>query len=256
MTIQETASAILKRMEEGTQAIYARYREKARQSDASYQKKLSDLETDYRESGRDLSGQAQAALNDRLTSLSDLGLGASGAAEQARISARTALLRSLGQLSVQREKDRSAAKAAYDSETAALAAEGEEKAEKYRDSMTKLLLEQQNKDREFQEKQQQNQEKLAIQKEKLALQKQNAAKSASGKSGASGEAGLTLKETPAKMMNTIVKACRQYNKSERYYYVDREQVQKAVMRILNDTRITKSYRYQLYVQARAMGYVE
>ena len=155
-TIKDTAQAILKRMEEGTQAIWEGYREKARQAESAYRQKMSDLDADYRENSRALTGAAHTGLLDRLTSLSDLGLSSSGAAEQAHISARTALLDSLGKLSLQQTKDKAAAKSAYENTAASLEAEGAEKVSKYRDSMTKLLLDQQNKDREFAEKQAKN----------------------------------------------------------------------------------------------------
>ena len=249
MAIKDTASAILKRMEEGTQAIYAGYREKARQANAAYQQKLSDLDLDYRENSRALTGTARAGLQDRLTSLSDLGLSASGAGEQARISAGTALLSALGKLSLQHTKEKAAAKTAYENTAASLEAEGEEKASQYRDTMTKLLLEQQNKDRDFAEKQAKNQASLTLQKQKLTLQQQKSA----GKSAAASD-GLTPDQKPGKMMDTIVKSARKYNKKGGYFYTDRDQVQKMVTKLLRDTSLSKTYRYQLYVQARAMGY--
>ncbi|MBP5288352.1 MAG: hypothetical protein J6Z79_00580 [Clostridia bacterium] len=266
MSVKDTASAILKRLEEGTQAIYDQYREKAKGADASYQQKLSDLDLDYREAARALDGTARVNLQDRLTGLSDLGLASSGAAQQARISARTALLGALGKLTARLTRDRAAARGSYEAEKAALAAEEAEKTEKYRDTMTKLLMDQQNKDREFEAKEQREQQKIALQQQKLTLQQQTAAARSSGsgsgkttasKSSASAakEAGLTPDQKPAKMMSTIIQANRKLNKTERTSYVDRARVQQAVMQILNDTRITKTYRYQLYTQARAMGYI-
>ena len=99
MRVQDTASAILKRLEEGTQAIYDQYQAKAVEADASYKQKLSDLDRDYREASRALSGASRVGLQDRLTGLADLGLASSGAAQQARVSAQTALLGALGKLS-------------------------------------------------------------------------------------------------------------------------------------------------------------
>ena len=56
-------------------------------------------------------------------------------------------------------------------------------------------------------------------------------------------------------METLQQASRKYNQSGKYYYVDRKTLQQKLDVILKDTRISEVYRYQLYAQARALGYV-
>ncbi len=245
MTTKNSVEAILQRMEEGTEAIYAQYREKARQAKASYQQKRQELDTDFRENARGLTGAAQVDLAGRLTGLSDLGLASSGAADQARISSRTALLSSLGKLALQHARESAAARTAYENTAASLETEGAEKASKYRDTMTRLLLEQQNKDREFAEKQELSRQKLALSRQKLAQQ-------TSSKN--SGTDGIVPPEKPTQMMEAILKGARKYNTLYGYSYVDPSAVKKAVRKIIEDEHLSKTWRYQVYVIARSMGY--
>ena len=260
MSIKDTASEILRRMEEGTAEILSRYRERAAAGDEAYKSRLSDLDRDYRAAAREIIGRSETDMRDRLTGMADLGLANSGAAAQARISSSTALTGSLGRLSGQWNAAREKIRAERDAARADLEREGEEKARDYENSLYQLLIKQQNADREFNAAQAQQAEKAALEKQKLALQRAAVSQKTTVKTSSSGkgtvtEAGLVLDQSPAKMMDTILQNCRRFNQKGKYYYYDRRSVQKAVKEILEDTKITVTYRYQLYAQARALGYV-
>ncbi|MBQ3866613.1 MAG: hypothetical protein II776_06895 [Clostridia bacterium] len=261
MSIKDTASEILRRMEEGTAEILSRYRQRAAAGDEAYKTRLADLDRDYRAAAREMIGRNEADLRDRLTGMADLGLAHSGAAAQARISASTALTGSLGQLSGQWNAAREKIRTERDAARAELEREGEEKAREHENALYQLLIKQQNADREYEAARADQAEKTALEKQKLALQRisvsrGSAAKTSSSGKGTSSEAGLELDQAPAKMMDTILQNCRRYNKQGKYYYYDRRSVQRAVKEILEDTRITVAYRYRLYAQARALGYVK
>ena len=70
------------------------------------------------------------------------------------------------------------------------------------------------------------------------------------------EEGVVPEKTPYEYVDEIVKKNSRYNKKKKYTVVDRKAILQSLSAIVKDTRLSYKYRYELYLYAKSMGYIQ
>jgi hypothetical protein len=163
---------ILKRMEEGTEKIYARYESLIQASNSGYDAAMRDLETEHAREANAVSARAKVDLKNTLEKMAESGYIHSGETVQATIAANSDRARALSDLAMQKAKD----KRGYESQKAQKAAElglaAQKEIAQYQDQMQTELREQENFEREQLATEKQRNFENEIAREKLDLEKQ------------------------------------------------------------------------------------
>lgn len=302
MTIKELTQSVLKRLEEGTAEIYARYQALSAAADRAYETKSADLDQDYRKAANAASAQAKIGLNNTLEKMADSGYVKAGETVQATIAANSDRQNALGYLAAERLKGKSSLAVSKANEEAErsisqsremsqLKAEAEqqildlekeereriakeEEAELARQEKARqeeiarqekewerqekarqeeLARQEKELERQAAEKQQEFENRLAL--EKLYLEKAKLA-SSSQTSKETKEDGFEPSKSAYTYLQEIVK---NYTKTRTYdgkkqTYVDKNAVISAIGSIVKDENISRSYRYELYLYAKSLGY--
>ncbi len=291
MAQSEKAKEILRRLQEGTSEIYARYESLIRSSDAAYQSKMAEVDREYAAAANRASAQAKIDLKNSLEKMADAGYVGSGETVQATIAANANKAEALSLLATQRAKDKKEYEMEKEKARATLSLQGEKEAMDYEASMAKALQEQENLDREYEENKaraereyqqrereleaqriaqeaQREQERLEyearekerafnqmLQAEKLKLEKAAAAKK-EAEAKAKKAAGITPEKSPYDYVDDIIEKNTTYHKKKGYKVIDRKEILLAISAIVKDTRISYQYRYEMYLYGKSLGYVD
>lgn len=240
---------LLKRLEDGTAAIRARYESLANASDAAYRAKLSGLEEDYNRAVNEASAQAQINLKNNLEKMADAGYVRSGETVQATIAAGSNRAKMLAALASQKAKDKRAYESEMESARAGIVLEGEKHASDYENQISEMILAQENADREFEAAERQRAAENRIAQQTLEM---NAKKN----SGESGEKGIVPKKSPYDYVQEIIKQNSKYNKKKGYTVIDRRAILLSISSVVKDTRLSYQYRYEMYLYGKSLGYIK
>ena len=247
MAQTDTIKELLKRLEDGTAQIRSRYADLAKASDASYQAKIDALETDYARAVNAASAQAQINLKNNLERMADAGYSKSGETVQATIAAGSDRAKMLSALTQQKAKDRKSYESEMASARAGIELEGEKAASDYEAEASKMLLEQQNAEREYEAEERQRAFDNQIKKQTLAQNAQNKSDKE--------EKGIVPEKSPYEYLQDIVKKNSKYDKKKGYTVVDRKAILLAISAVVKDTRISYAYRYEMFLYGKSLGYV-
>ncbi|MBE6711922.1 MAG: hypothetical protein E7580_00215 [Ruminococcaceae bacterium] len=248
MAQTDTMKALLKRLEDGTAAIRARYESLANASDAQYRTKIAELETDYRGAVNAASAQAQINLKNNLEKMADAGYVRSGETVQATIASGADRAKMLSALSIQKAKDKRGYESEMASARASLALTGEKEAADYENKVSEMILAQQNADREYEAEQRQRAFDNRIKQQSLTSSVRESEKKS--------EEGIVPEKSPYEYVQEIVKQNSTYHKKKGYTVVDRRAILLAISAVVKDTRLSYRYRYEMYLYGKSLGYIK
>lgn len=248
MASKNQTALILKRLEEGTAAIYDRYESLIRKSGQGLKSQLQDLEADYTKAANQVSARSKIDLKNTLEKMADGGMVNSGETVQATIAANADRSRAMSTLAAQKAKDRNALEREYADDESQMKFQAEKEVSDFQNEVLKAAREQENADRDYELKQQQ----IDLQKDRLELDRETAAKNETAEEK---EEGVKPSKSPYDLLSEIVKQNTRYNKKEGYKEVNRSEILKALSRVIHDTKISLSYRYELYLYGKSMGYI-
>ena len=256
MSQTDTIKAYLKRLEDGAEEIRARYKSLADASDAEYRAKISRLDADYTNAVNSASAQAQINLKNNLEKMADAGDSRSGETVQATIAAGSDRAKMMSALS----SDYAQNKKAYESEMSrareGLLLEGEKEAADQENRAVETLLAQQNADREYEAEKKQQAFENELKKQSLAQSKAEFEYKVSQNQKEKKEAGIVPEKSPYEYVDEIVQQNSKYNKKKGYTVVDRRAILLAISSVVKDTRLSYSYRYEMYLYGKSMGYIQ
>ncbi len=277
MAQSEKVKELLRRLEEGTGEIYARYESLIRASDAGYDGKIAELENDYQRAAGQVSAQAKIDRKNTLEKMADAGYLNSGETVQATIAANANRAAALSALSVQKAKDKKAYLQEKDKARASLSLQGEKEVTNLKKEVTDAVREQENLDREFEAQERQRAYEQALKEENLKLEKelsaariaqmaaqtrqaeQETALAAAAQVQKEAESkknkGIQPKKTPYEYVDDIIEQNTTYNKKKKYKVIDRKAILLAISAIVKDTKISYDYRYEMYLYGKSLGYV-
>ena len=240
---------LLKRLEDGTASIRARYESLAKASDAAYRAKLSGLEEDYTRAVNEASAQAQINLKNNLERMADAGYMRSGETVQATIAAGADRAKMLAALATEKAKNKKEYESEMASARAGIVLEGEKHASDYENQISEMILAQENADREFEAAERQRAVDNQIKMQTLAQ---------SGQKGTaeSKETGIVPKKDPYEYVQEIIKQNSKYNKKKGYTVIDRRAILLAISSVVKDTRLSYQYRYEMYLYGKSLGYIQ
>ncbi len=248
MAQSSTIKQLLKRLEDGTAAIRARYESLAKASDAEYRAKLSDLEADYVRDVNAASAQAQINLKNNLEKMADAGYMRSGETVQATIAAGSDRAKMLSALATQKAKDKKAYESEMASARAGIVLEGEKHASDYENQISQMILDQENADREYAAAERQRAFDNQIKQQTLER---------SGKEAETNkETGIVPKKSPYEYVQEIVSQNSKYNKKKGYTVIDRKAILLAISSVVKDKTLSYQYRYEMYLYGKSLGYIQ
>lgn len=241
---------LLKRLEDGSNAIRERYESLAKASDAAYRGKIEQVERDYAEAANAASAAAKINLKNSLEKMADAGYYRSGETVQATIAAGADHSRSLAALAVQKAKDKKEYESEMANARANLSLQGEKEAMDFENSLSERILEQENADRVFEAEERQRKTENEISRQQLLLEEK---KISQGEEKEKSEALVPSKD-PYTYFNEIVKKYTKTPKGKNYKIIDRKAVRLALSAIVKDRTISYRYRYEMFLYAKSMGY--
>lgn len=250
MGARDLTSALLKRMEEGTSEIYKRYESLIEASDEAYRKKEKAIRADYAAAANEAAARARIDLNNTLERMADSGYIHSGETVQAQISANASKNNALTSLAVRKGKDLAALENERAKERAHYALEAAKEASAYETESLTQIRDQENRDREFYAAQAQRAEENRLAEERLKLEQAKAEQTDSEASE-----GLVPSRSVYDYFDSIVKQNTRYEKDKGYKVINRTKIGKALRGILQDETLSLSYRYEMYLYAKSMGYL-
>jgi len=246
MAHKDEMEQILKRLESGSDEIYKRYEKMIAESRAHFAKNRKALEAEYTRSANEAAARARVDLDRNLERMADSGVVRSGETVHAAIAANADRNRALAQLSEQKAKDLTELSAVQAEKEAALSKEAWEQARSLTETQAELAQNQKNADREY-----------ALKKEELEWKKETASDRSGTSSGKeNGESALLEpKKSPYDYLEDIVEKNTRYQKNQGYRVLNRKAVNEALNRLVHDEKLSVSYRYELYLYAQSMGYL-
>ncbi len=247
MAQSDQVKEILKRMEEGTEQIYARYENLIRANSLGYDAKIRDLEEDFAKEANQVSARAKVDLKNTLEKMADSGYLRSGETVQATIAANSDRANALSALSLQKAKDKRAYETKRAENEAELSLEAQKEAGEFRDRMEQEVREQENFEREEAAAQKQRNFENALLQEKLKLQKESAKEE---------DKGIDPEKSPYEYVDEIVKKYTTYNKKKGTKTIDKKAILLAISAIVKDTKIRYQYRYEMYLYGKSLGYIK
>lgn len=250
MAQTDTIKEYLRRIEDGSAAIRARYESIAQASDARYRAKISKLDSDYASDLNRVSAQSQINLKNNLEKMADAGYTRSGETVQATIAAGSDRAKMLAALGTQYAQDRANYENEMDSARESILLEGEKEATDHETKAAELALAQENADREFEAEERQRAFDNEIKRQ--TLEKTDTSKS----KGEEEEDGFIPEKSPYEYVQEIVKQNSKYNRKKKYTVVDRKAILLAISAVVKDTRISYRYRYEMYLYGKSMGYIQ
>ena len=252
MGVRDLTSTLLKRMEEGTSAIYKRYESLIRASEKAFEKRERALDADYAAAANEAAARARIDLNNTLERMADSGYIHSGETVQAQLAANASKNSALTGLAVRKAKDRAELESSKAREREQYALAAAQEATQYERDLASQILEQENRDREFQANQAQKAVENRLAEERLTLEKEKAAREEEAKEESD---GLKPSRSVYDYFDSIVEQNTRYERDKGYKVINRTKIGKALLGILKDDTLSLSYRYELYLYAKSMGYL-
>lgn len=276
MAQTSTVKQLLKRLEDGTGAIRARYESLVKASDAGYQVKIAQVDQDYTAAANAASAEAKINLKNNLEKMADAGYLRSGETVQATIAANSDRAKALSALAVQRARDKKEYESEMANARATLSLEGEKEAMDYENELSEMILAQENADRAYEAEEKQRAIDNQIKKQSLAqekaielakleqermtqaakLQLEAAQAAASAAEKESKSSGIEPEKSPYEYVEDIVERNTKYNQKKGYKVIDRKAILLAISSVVKDTRLSYRYRYEMYLYGKSLGYVE
>lgn len=259
MAIKEITSSILKRLEEGTAQIYSQYEKLINASRANLHAKKKDLEKQYTAAANDAAATARIGLKNTLEKMADSGYVRSGETVQATLASNANKARALSTLALQKARDVASLESQGAQEELSLSQSAQKEAAQLRDDTLKTLLEQENRDREFQALEEQRRVENARAQEEIALKREEilAQKAASeAKEKEEKQKGIIPEKSAYEYLDDIVERNTKNYPKKGYKVVDRKAIYKAVDQIIRDTSLSQQYRYEMYLYAKSLGYLD
>lgn len=257
MSQTDTIKAYLKRLEDGTAQIRSRYQNLAAASDDEYRARISRMDADYKNAVNTATAQSQIHLKNNLEKMADAGYVRSGETVQATIAAGSDRAKMLSLLTSDYTQNKKAVESEMNRSRESLLLEGEKQAAEQENRAVEILLAQQNADREFEAAQKQRAMENELKKQSLAQSKAEFEyKVTKEQKEKPEEEGVVPEKTPYEYVDEIVKKNSRYNKKKKYTVVDRKAILQSLSAIVKDTRLSYKYRYELYLYAKSMGYIQ
>ena len=257
MSQTDTIKAYLKRLEDGTAQIRSRYQNLAAASDDEYRARISRMDADYKNAVNTATAQSQIHLKNNLEKMADAGYVRSGETVQATIAAGSDRAKMLSLLTSDYTQNKKAVESEMNRSRESILLEGEKQAAEQENRAVETLLAQQNADREFEAAQKQRAIENELKKQSLAQSKAEFEyKVTKEQKEKPEEEGVVPEKTPYEYVDEIVKKNSRYNKKKKYTVVDRKAILQSLSAIVKDTRLSYKYRYELYLYAKSMGYIQ
>ncbi len=251
MSNQNYVKEILNRLEEGTKAIYDRYEKLIQSSAVGYENDLQKVDKQYSAAANRAVARSKIDLKNTLEKMADSGYVRSGETVQVTIAANADKADALAALEAQRAGDKADLNANKRKSELELSAQAEQEAGAFRDEMLKAYQEQINADREYEAQRRQEAVENARAQQELQIKLQTAEQAKKEKSK-----GVVPDKSPYDYLQAIVKQNTTYNKKKGYKVIDRREILRAVSAIVKDKTVNYQYRYELYLYAKSLGYVD
>ena len=235
MAKKNQSLSILQQMEEGTREIYSRYEKLLQNAAAGYEKQKKEIQSDYAAAANEASARSKIDLKNTLEQMADGGYVKSGETVHATIAGNAARNKALSALEIQKAKDLSQLETEKSQTEASLSATAEKEVGEYREKML---------DRQWEEEQ-------AQRKQELELAKQKAQSTTQEK-----EDGITPKKSAYDYVADIVEDNTKYYPKKGYNVIDRKGILKALTLVIRDENLSYRYRYEMYLYAKSLGYIE
>lgn len=259
MAKKDQTETLLQRLEDGTAEIYSRYENLIRTSAAAKEKKKREIEQDYKAAANEASAQAQIGLNNSLEKMADNGYLRSGETVQATLSANASRLGALNRLAVQKARDLGDLEAEQLQIQASLRNDAEKEAADFRSEAERTAREQANRDREFEAEENQRQFENRMEEEKLQWEKEKDSADSRGNSNGNSQGeptGFTPEKSAYDYLDDIVERNTEYDPQRGYRVVDRSAILRALTQLIRDPEISYRYRYEMYLYAKSLGYLQ
>jgi len=241
MATKEITAKLLKRLEEGTQAIWKRYEEAMNQRTAEMGQSKRLLEEEYARAASEASARARIDHSNTLEKMADHGMTRTGEAVQATLAANADRNRALSALAVQKARDTADLESEARKAKNELSYRASQEEASLQKEVYEALREQENADREYE-----------LAKEELAWKKEE-----SNKKGETAEKQEEWEPSrdPYQYLDSIVEGNTRYDWEKGYRVLNRKGVSQTVSRLLRDSNLSLRYRYELYLYARSLGYL-
>jgi len=266
MAKTDLASRILKEMESGVSDLYRAYQSRIRTSGERYDSLKQEIAADTEEKKRLERSASAIRLKNSLEKLAEQGLAASGGAMQTRLSENAALAGALSKIEASGRASENELLREKEKERAELEEKQASALTSYRTQMMKSYLDQLNADRDREAENAKINRELSLKARSIALQEQkyknslssaSASSSSSSSSGAkNAETGIVPKKTPYEYLDEIVaKYTTRDPNDRRYKLINKGAIAKTLNTLVRDVTLAESYRKELYLYAKTMGYL-
>lgn len=230
---------LLEYLEDGSRQIYERYEAAVKTLETERKRKLAEKEKETRSRANQIVADSELALKRNLEAMAENGYYAGGETVQARLAANADKNRQMTALSEEKAAFESELLREESEESEKLLREGEKEAREHEEEMTKLLLEQANRDREFEAEERERQSR------KQAAQTESKE-----------EKGLVPELSANAFLENLTTRYTRYDSDAKKKILDRLSLRKALDGVLRDSTLSLAYRYELYLIGKAMGYLE
>lgn len=223
MEKNQITAKLLKRLEEGTDAIYRRYESLIQSGRRARQMREKELAEEGRSLANQIAAQSRIDLKNTLEKMADSGLQRSGETVQAQIAANADRNRALATVAKERQKGINELALEEAKLEAGYRQEAEEAVREWQSDTMDAIRD----------------------AESLGL----------GGSGAlSGETGVELEKDPYEMLSALVERHTRNYPKYGYKVIQKKELAQALDRLMRDEKISYRYRYELYLYASSLGY--
>ena len=255
MAMKNITQNLLKRLEEGTAEIYSRYRSRLKETQKKYDVALEELEDDHRRAMNAASAQGKIERKNTLEKMADAGYVGGGETVQVSLAAGAARAADLRALSGQQAKNAAQLQVEKIREEQDLLETADREAAELKGDTLSAIREQENLDREFEAEENQRKFENDLALKEWEWKKSEAASAEKEKNPTKQEEGLVPKIEPYAYLEAIVEKNTVYYPQKGYKTLDRRGILQAINDIVRDTNVSRSYRYELYLYAKSMGYL-
>ncbi|MBQ4037852.1 MAG: hypothetical protein IJC84_07000 [Clostridia bacterium] len=241
MAIKDYTKELMQRLQDGTQAIRARYEALTKKLKSDRLAEENALAEETRALKNAAAARSRIALQGELEQMADSGYLQSGEAVQARMAENARAVRAQSQIDSDAARSLDRIRSEY-TEAALTLGEGEARElSSLRADTVGALRDEVKEQRETAEREAER----AHEKELVLLRS----------SGADTAEGIEPKKSAYDYVDDVVKSATRYVPSKGYRVVDRKAILQRLSSLIRDEGISKRYRYEMYLYGKSLGYL-
>ena len=233
MAIKDYTKELMQRLQDGTQAIRARYETLTKKLERNKEAEEETLQEETRALKNAAAARSRIALQGELEQMADSGYLQSGETVQARMAENARASRALSQIESDAARSRDKIRSEY-ADAALTLQDGE---------ATELSRLQEDTDKALREEEEKEAER-AHERELAQI-----------KASATTEQGIEPKKSAYDYVDDIVESATRYVPSKGYKVVDRKTILQRLSDLIRDEELSLRYRYEMYLYSKSLGYL-